>query len=208
MSASVHPSRRPRKGELTRHAILEKASSLASRVGLEGVTIGRLADDLDLSKSGLFAHFQSKEALQEQVLLFASERFIEAVVRPALGAPRGEPRVRAFFERWLAWPKVVPQPGGCLFMAVAAELDDRPGAARDRLAKLQRDWRATLARAAAVAKEEKHFRADLDPEQFAFEEHGIMMSCQFSSRLLRDAKATERARDAFERLIESSRARR
>ena len=90
---------RPRKGELTRQAILQKAASLASRVGLAGVTIGRLAEELGLSKSGLFAHFRSKEALQEQVLEFAAQRFIEAVARPAVSAPRGEPRVRALFDR-------------------------------------------------------------------------------------------------------------
>jgi AcrR family transcriptional regulator len=196
------------KGEETRAAILDRAIALGSELGLEGLSIGRLAEELRLSKSGLFAHFQSKEALQVETLERASQRFVEVVVKPALAAPRGEPRVRAFFDRWLQWPRLVPQPGGCLFVAAASELDDRPGAARDRLAQLQRDWRATLARAAAIAKEERHFRAEVDPDQFAFEEHGIMLECQFSSRLLRDGKANERARDAFERLIVSSRTRR
>src|SRR6266542_349172 len=93
------------KGELTRQAILEHAVVLASRVGLDGLTIGRLADDLDLSKSGLFAHFQSKESLQLSAMEYAAQRFIEAAVKPSFSAPRGEPRVRALFENWLAWPK-------------------------------------------------------------------------------------------------------
>src|SRR5262252_11254590 len=127
------------KGELTRQAILERATALASRVGLEGVSIGRLSEELGLSKSGLFAHFGAKQALEVEVLRFAADRFVDGVVRPALAAPRGEPRVRAVFERWLAWDRrsrVVP--GGCLFVAAATELDDRPGPARDELVRLQR----------------------------------------------------------------------
>src|SRR5216110_1068336 len=114
------------KGERTKTAILEHATGLASQVGLTGLTIGVLADDLDLSKSGLFAHFQSKEALQLQVLEFAAERFVATVVRPALSTPRGEPRVRAMFENWLKWPKESALPGGCFFVAAAVELDDQP----------------------------------------------------------------------------------
>ncbi len=91
------------KGEVTRQAILERATALASRCGLEGVSIGHLAEDLGLSKSGLFAHFGAKETLQVEILRFAADRFVQAVVRPALAAPRGEPRVRAIFERWLGW---------------------------------------------------------------------------------------------------------
>src|SRR5690242_12974022 len=102
------------KGEQTRDSILERATVLASRLGLEGVSIGRLAGELGLSKSGLFAHFGSKEDLQVRTLDHAAERFTEVVVKPALAAGRGEPRVRALFERWLRWPQAVPQPGGCL----------------------------------------------------------------------------------------------
>ena len=124
------------KGEITRHAILERATALASRSGLEGISIGHLAEDLGLSKSGLFAHFGSKEALQVEILRFAAERFVENVVRPALAQPRGEPRVRAIFERWIAWDRSHSVPGGCLFVAAASELDDRPGPARDELVRL------------------------------------------------------------------------
>jgi AcrR family transcriptional regulator len=193
------------KGEQTRDAILERAIRLASEVGLEGVTIGRLADALELSKSGLFAHFASKEALQVQTIDRAAERFIEVVVRPALAAPRGEPRLRALFERWLRWPRAVPQPGGCIFVQAAVELDDRPGPARDRLVKLQREWLETIATTVRVAREQGHLRADVDPQQFAFELYGIMLVSHHHSRLLHDRAAEDRARRAFERLLESAR---
>lgn len=196
-----------RKGERTRGAILDAALRVASERGLEGLTIGQLADTLDLSKSGLFAHFASKEGLQIATLDRAAERFAEVVVRPALGAPGGEPRVRALFDRWLEWPRRVRQPGGCVFVAAAAELDDRPGAARDRLVELQRQWLGVLAGAAQRAQAAGHFRADLDPDQFAFEMHGIGLAWHHAARLLRDPRAIERARAAFERLVADARAR-
>ena len=194
------------KGEQTRTAVLDRAVELASAVGLEGLTIGRLAGEAHLSKSGLFAHFASKEDLQVKTLERAAERFVEVVVKPGLAARRGEPRVRELFERWLRWPEAVPQPGGCLFVSASAELDDRPGPAHDRLAQLQRDWLDVLAGAARVARDEGHFRADVDPEQFAFETYGIMLVTHLASRLLRDRKALARARRAFERLVDSARA--
>ena len=193
------------KGEQTRDAILERAIRLASEVGLEGVTIGRLADALDLSKSGLFAHFESKEALQVETLDRAAQRFSEVVVRPALAAPRGEPRLRALFERWLRWPRAVPQPGGCIFVQASVELDDRPGPARDRLVELQREWFDTLARAVRGARDEGQLRADVDAQQFAFELYGVMLSSHHHARLLHDRSADERARRAFERLLDDAR---
>lgn len=194
------------KGELTRNAILEHAASLASSVGLEGLTIGRLAEELDLSKSGLFAHFGSKEALQVQTLELAAERFVDVVVKPALAAPRGEPRVRALFERWLAWPRAFAQPGGCVFVTASVELDDRPGPARDLVARLQKDWLDTLAGAVRIAKSEGHFRSGVEPDQFAYEIYGILLMCHLSARLLRDPKAGARARAAFDRLVTDARA--
>ncbi len=194
------------KGEQTRVAVLDRAVELASAVGLEGLTIGRLAGEAHLSKSGLFAHFASKEDLQVKTLERAAERFVEVVVRPALAARRGEPRVRELFQRWLDWPEAVSQPGGCIFVAASAELDDRPGPARDRLVQLQRDWLDVLAGAVRVAKDEGHFRAGVDPEQLAFEIYGIMLMTHLASRLLRDRQALPRARRAFERLLQSARA--
>jgi AcrR family transcriptional regulator len=189
------------KGELTRHAVLEHATSLASQVGLEGLTIGRLAEDLDLSKSGLFAHFRSKEALQVQVLDFAIQRFIDTAVRPALAAPRGEPRVRALFERWLDWPREGAMAAGCIFVALAVELDDKPGPARDRLVQSQKDWLDLLAASFRVGIDAGHFRADADPDQFAHDLYGIMLGHHHASRLLGDPRARERAHRAFEALL-------
>jgi AcrR family transcriptional regulator len=195
-----------RRGELTRHAILERATTLASRVGLEGMSIGVLAEELDLSKSGLFAHFKSKEALQIQVLEFAAAQFAAEVVHPSLAAPRGEPRVRELFSRWLRWAKAHPGRSGCLFVSAAAELDDRPGAARDRVVMAQRDWLAFLARAAELAMREGHFHRGTDPRQFAYELYSLMLGYHHAARLLEDPAAEVRARNAFERLVALARA--
>jgi AcrR family transcriptional regulator len=194
-----------RKGEATRQAVLGRALSLASRVGLDGLTIGALAEELGLSKSGLFAHFRSKEALQVQVLEHAASLFVDAVVRPALRAPRGEPRVRAVFEKWLAWDSSKAVPGGCVFVAAATELDDQPGPARDYLVRAQRDWLDTLATCFRTGISEGHFRADADPEQFAHDLHGVMLAYHHAARLMREPRAEERARAAFESLLGAAR---
>ena len=195
------------KGEETRAAILDEALRLASAVGLEGLTIGRLAEELDLSKSGLFAHFQSKENLQLQLIDRAAERFVEVVVRTALAEPAGERRLRVLFERWLEWPKRVRQPGGCIWVAAASELDDRPGAARERLVALWRDWLATIARVVHSGQKVGAFRADVDADQVAFEMNGIALAWHLESRLLGDRRALERARAAFDRLVADARSR-
>ncbi len=194
------------KGQETRAAILERAIRVASEAGLDGLTIGRLASALDLSKSGLFAHFASKEALQVATLDRAAERFVEVVIRPALKAPRGEPRLRALVERWQRWPDDVPQPGGCIFVQAAVELDDKPGPARERLVALQREWLGALATAVKGAVAEGHFRRDVDPDQIAFELYGIMLSMHHAVRLLHDTRASGRARRAVDRLLASCRA--
>ena len=195
-----------RKGEQTREAILLHALRLATQIGFEGLTIGRLADDLKLSKSGLFAHFKSKENLQLEVLRMASRRFIDEVIKPALTAPRGERRVRALFDRWLAWEASPSLPGGCPFMAASMELDDRPGPARDLLVKSQKDWLETIAHTAGTAIQEGDFDADLDTEQFAHEVNGIGLAYTHASRLLKDPRARARADLAFEALVVRARA--
>jgi AcrR family transcriptional regulator len=194
------------KGEETRERILEHAMRLASRDGLEGLTVGSLATELGLSKSGLFAHFGSKEALQVQVLQAAAQRFEETVVRPALTAPRGEPRLRAILERWLAWERDEGLPGGCIFIAAASELDDKPGPARDVLVEQQQRLLDALARAVRLCKEEGHFRADVDPEQLAFELDAIILGYHHRRRLMKDARADAFVRAAFERLLHAARA--
>jgi AcrR family transcriptional regulator len=192
------------KGERTHTAILDHATGLASQVGLTGLTIGVLADDLELSKSGLFAHFRSKEALQIEVLEHAARRFSETVVRPALREPRGAPRMQALFDRWIAWERDEALPGGCVFVAATAELDDRPGPVRDRLVALQRDWISVLATSFRKASESGLFRADADPEQFAQDMYGVMLALHFHSRLMNDAAAEARARRAFAALLEEA----
>jgi AcrR family transcriptional regulator len=194
------------KGERTRREIVDRALALAGEVGLEGLSLGTLAADVRLSKSGLFAHFKSKETLQLEVLQHAIDRFIAQVVRPAIALPRGEPRVLALFDRYLTWIRGRERGGGCLFMALSQEYDDRPGPVRDLLAGSQRDWRQALARAAGIAVAERHFRADVDVEQFAYEVVGIGMGFQQAWRLLGDPRAEQRARTAFAALVARSRA--
>ena len=206
------------KGLRTRRDIVDRALAMALDVGLESVTLGTLATELELSKSGLFAHFRSKETLQLAVVAEAVERFTSTVFVPALAEPRGEPRVAALFERFLLWVKGAPadeagadggptQFGGnrCIFMALSEEYDDRPGEIRDALVRAQRAWRATIERSARVAMDEGHFRADLDPAQFAFEFMGVAMSFKHARKLLEDEGAESRARAAFAALLARSR---
>lgn len=194
------------KGEETRSSVLGSALSLATQVGLEGLTIGKLAEHVGMSKSGLFAHFASKENLQVAILDEAAQRFIAHVVAPALEKPRGEPRLRALFDNWLAWSKLDFMPGGCVFVVAGVELDDRAGPARDRYVSTQKDWLATLAGAARIAVEEKHFRKDLDVAQLAHEIYGIAYGYHFMRRLGDPARTERRARAAFERLLNDARA--
>ena len=198
----AQPSTGASKGQTTRQAIVEKASALAAVVGLEGLSIGRLADDMGLSKSGLFAHFGSKEALQVQVIEEAARQFVEEVVVKALTKARGEPRVRAFFDAWLRWGD---RPGGCFFVAATTELDDRPGPAREALTKTMRDWLDALATAARIAVEEGHFRKDLDAHQFAYELYSLMLGHHMFARFLKDPKALARTRRGFDALVAAAR---
>ncbi len=193
------------KGAITRDAILGHALALASQVGLEAVTIGTLAERATMSKSGLFAHFTSKEALQLALIDEATRRFVDSVVAPALRLKRGEPRVKALLDNWTAWSKAKFMPGGCFFVASIADLDDRPGPVRDRLAESQRDWLDTLATAIRIAKDEGHFRKEVDPAQLAHELLTLAYGTHLIARLLRDPKAEPRFRAAIERLLAGAR---
>jgi AcrR family transcriptional regulator len=186
------------KGAATRVVILDEAGRLARHVGLAGLTIGSLATQTGMSKSGLFAHFGSKESLQIQVLEHISERFVDDVIRPALKAPRGIPRVRDLFERWLEWDSA---DGGCPLVAATFELDDQPGPVREYLVRIQRDWADTLATVFTSGIGEGHFRPDADPRQFAQDILGVMLSYHMSSRLLSDRSAADRARRALDVLL-------
>jgi AcrR family transcriptional regulator len=194
------------KGDETRSAVLGQAITLASTLGLEGVTIGKLAEHVGMSKSGLFAHFSSKENLQLSTIEEAIARFVAMVVTPALKKPRGEPRVRSLFCHWLDWSKAEFLPGGCIFVAATVELDDRPGPVRDRLIASQKDWVSTIAHAARIAVDEKHFRKDLDCEQFAHETFSIAYGYHFLRRVGDPAEAERRAQISFERLLTDARA--
>lgn len=191
------------KGIQTRQAIVEEALRLTSLVGLDALSIGQLAAAVGMSKSGLFAHFSSKEQLQLEVLRAASERFVARVLAPAVKEPRGVPRIRALFEGWLRWDRK-EFPGGCVFAAAWAELDDQPGPVRDYFVDTQRDVLGTIATVARAGVEAKKLRDDLDPEQFAFEFFSILLSYQRINRLLPDLGAEKRARTALDALLERS----
>lgn len=196
------------KGESTRETVLREALAQSSRVGLRGITIGGLADSLEMSKSGLFAHFRSKEGLQAAVLDYATDAFVRLVIHPALTSPRGEPRLRTLFERWLGWDghSDFALPGGCIFVAVTTEFDDEPdGPVRDKVVRCQRDFLDTIETIVRTGVSEGHFRDDIDTAQVAQELHGIMLGHHFAARLMRDPAAADRARTAFERLLESLR---
>ena len=188
------------KGEQTRAAILDHAVDVASRVGLEGLTVGSLAEATGMSKSGLFAHFGSREGLQLATLEHVKASFGEQVLTPVLGVERGLPRLRALFLAWIGW-KAAPGPGGCVLQSAAHEYDDRPGLIRDSVIDGQRRGLAMIERAVRVAIEEGHLRAETDPAQIAFEMYGQILVAHNHSRLLGDREGRKRALAAFDALI-------
>lgn len=188
------------KGEATKSTILRKALDLSSEAGLEGLSIGMLAGRVGMSKSGLYAHFGSKEDLQSQVLDAAADRFVASVLSPALKQPRGRPRLIALFENWLDWTSQT-WTGGCPFIAASTEFDDRPGPVREHLIDKLRDLFDAVARAVRAAMAEGHFRSDLDADQFAYEFWGIVLAYHHYARLMQTGDARGRANEAFARLL-------
>ena len=180
------------KGSDTRASILDRAVDLASVEGLEGLTIGRLAAELRMSKSGLFAHFGSKQELQLATVEAAAQRFRESVIVPSLEAPEGAARIRAMGERYLG--QLDAYSGGCFWAATSAEYDDRPGPVRDAIAAALDAWLAELERQARVAGVER-------PERFAFELYALVMGVNSRYRLSGDERVFEYAREALERLL-------
>lgn len=189
------------KGEQTRAAILDEALRVASKLGLEGLTIGGLAEATGMSKSGLFAHFGSREDLQLAVLEHAAQRYGETVLMPALKIERGLPRLRAMFEHWLDWTLASGLPGGCIMIAAAAEYDDRPGPIRDAVIANQHRGNAVTRKAVRLAIEQGHLKTETDPEQITFELLGIVLASHNHRRLLGDKEARTRALKAFEELV-------
>jgi len=193
------------KGERTRQSILEKAIDLASLEGLQGLTIGRLAEELKMSKSGLFAHFGSKEELQLAVVEAASQRFIREIYTPALKEPRGYPRLMAICSSWLSYVRRGVFPGGCFFAAASFEFDGRPGAVRNLVRRLMDDWIGALERAIRMAQEEGHIDRDVSPSQLAFELNALFFGANFSFYLRDDQQAIDRAQEAIQSRLESLR---
>lgn len=187
------------KGDETRQAVLTHAAEVARRVGLGGLTIGALAEATGMSKSGLFAHFRSKEALQLAVLDYVRADFETTVGAPVLRTPRGERRLRELFDRWMSWEV---RPGGCPLIAAAAEFDDQPGPVRDRIASNIRDVMDMISTVFRTGIAEGQFRPDADPEQFAQDMHGVILAFHLTLRLLDDDRARARAQASFDALIE------
>lgn len=189
------------KGEQTRQAILDEAFSLASCIGIGALSIGVLAERTHMSKSGLFAHFGSKEELQLAVLREAQTRFAELVLRPAFRQPRGIVRLRAILVNWLDWTSAANLPGGCVVNAAAQEFDDQPGALREEVKNGLQALRRALAEAVGFAVASGELRPDTDIDQFVFELNGIYQAAHQSRRILDDPDAGRRALIAFDRLV-------
>ena len=192
------------RGAKTRETILGRAVSIASVEGLEGLTIGRLAAELGISKSGLFAHFGSKEELQLAVVETARIMFVERVVSPAYDE-KGIKRLRSLYQNWTSYADGKTFPGGCFFSAVSLEFDDRPGKVRDQIVTLMKKWLDTLEAAARAAQAAREIKQEVDPHQLAFEMHALACAANWSSRLFQDKTAFRTARSAvLERLEQVS----
>ncbi len=188
------------KGQQTKQAIVDAALGLAAQVGLEGLSIGALADVMHMSKSGVFAHFGSREELQISVIREYYARFADEVFFPALNEPRGLPRVQAMFANWMKRVAVELQ-SGCIFISGAVEFDDRPGPVRDALASSVKTWLAAMHRAVVQAKQMGHLTADADEAQMAFEIHGLILALHYEARFLKTPSSTHRASVGFDHIL-------
>lgn len=200
MSTSSAHSRSLQKGQQTRAAILDAALGMASHMGLEGLSIGALAEVTGMSKSGVFAHFGSREELQISVIREYHARFEDEVFFPAIREQRGLPRLSALFENWVRRVSVELD-SGCIYISGAVEFDDRPGPVRDALASMVRAWHAALERAIRQAIEAGHLRPETDPLQMLFEIHGLILALHHDARFLRNPGTLDRARRGFARVV-------
>ena len=196
----VREERDLHKGQQTKLAIIDAALGLAAQIGLEGLSIGVLAEVTRMSKSGVFAHFGSREELQISVVREYFHRFEQDVFYPALREPRGLPRLRALFANWMKLVAVEIQ-SGCIFISGAADFDDRPGPVRDALASSVKTWLGAVHRAVVQAKEEGHLSADADERQIAFEIHGLILALHYEARFLKNPGSVERANQGFEYIL-------
>ena len=188
------------KGQQTKAAIVDAALGLATQIGLEGLSIGALAEVMHMSKSGVFAHFGSREELQISVIREYYTRFEEEVFYPALQHPKGLPRLKALFKNWMNRTSVEID-SGCLFISGAVEFDDRPGPVRDALAGSVKTWLAAMDRAVVQAKEAGHLAQDVDEHQMAFEIHGLILALHYDARFLKTPGSVARANTGFVNIL-------
>ena len=193
-------SRAPQKGQQTKAVIIDAALNLAAQIGLEGLSIGALAEVTRMSKSGVFAHFGSREELQISVIREYHDKFEQEVFFPAIQEPRGLPRLRALFERWIRRVSVEID-SGCIYISGAVEFDDRPGPVRDALVAMVADWHQALGKAIRLSIDEGHLKTETDPMQVMFEIHGLILALHHDARFLRSPGAVERARIGFARTV-------
>jgi AcrR family transcriptional regulator len=188
------------KGEDTKQMILEAGLDMASQFGLEDVSIGALAKETHMSKSGLFAHFQSKENLQSDILRYAGHLFFQSVVVPALKTEAGIPRIRALVDNWIRWASKLT--GGCIFVQACNDFNNRLGKVRDFLLLQQKAWIDSLSRMAQSAIRVGHFQGDMDCEQFAFELYSLLLGFHLYHKLLKNEDIKQRQQTALETLIQ------
>ncbi|SFN06453.1 TetR/AcrR family transcriptional regulator [Variovorax sp. OV329] len=206
MPATAAPAkavRAPQKGQQTKAVIIDAALNLAAQIGLEGLSIGAIAEVTQMSKSGVFAHFGSREELQISVVREYHARFEQEVFYPALTAPRGLPRLRALFANWMKRTSTEID-SGCIYISGAVEFDDRPGPVRDALAESVNIWLAAMLRSVEQAAEEGHLRADADAQQIAFEIHALILALHYEARFLRNPQSMRRANAGFANIIARS----
>ena len=189
------------KGQQTKAAIVDAALGLATQIGLEGLSIGALAEVTQMSKSGVFAHFGSREELQISVVREYHQRFEQEVFYPSLSAPRGLPRLRAMFANWMQRTSVEID-SGCIYISGAVEFDDRPGPVRDALASSVQTWHAAMKRAIRAAMDEGHLAATTDEEQMLFEVHGLILALHYEARFLKNPGSIARANAGFENILQ------
>jgi AcrR family transcriptional regulator len=200
VTTSASPPRALHKGQQTKAAIIEAALGLATQIGLEGLSIGALAEITQMSKSGVFAHFGSREELQISVIREYYSRFEQEIFYPALQVERGLPRIRALFGNWMKRVAVEIQ-SGCIFISGAVAFDDRPGPVRDALAHSVQTWLLALNRAIVQTQECGQLHTDADPHQIAFEIHGLILALHYEARFLKNPGSIDRANTGFDNIL-------
>ncbi|HMS26922.1 MAG TPA: TetR/AcrR family transcriptional regulator [Burkholderiaceae bacterium] len=200
-TAAGSDSRAMLKGQQTKATIVDAAMGLATHLGLEGLSIGVVAEMAHMSKSGVFAHFGSREELQISVVREYFNQFEQEVFYPALAAPRGLPRLRALFEQWMRLVAGDIQ-AGCIFISGAVEFDDRPGPVRDALAGSVKTWLTAVLRAVEQAQEMGHLSAKADAHQIAFELHGLILALHYEARFLKNDHTIARTKAGFDHVLE------